>query len=195
MCCPCQARDIPPFTCLLSGLVAEDNLPFHPGASIDSPICLLKKNSSFSNPCWSAREQPPAWRASNPGMRSTSAIWCNYGQVRIHTGRRAYFWSAECTRTAASAVLCCGPTGAAIGKPGTRTARPSSCASAEARFLRQERPSTAPATLPIARDVWGGTAGSKHLIRYRNQNPSVPNDCRLAGFRPDNEHHAAARSP
>jgi hypothetical protein len=38
---------------------------------------------------------------------------------------------------------------------------------------------------------------SFNTIRYRNQTPTVPNECWLAGFSwPDNEHHAAlGRSP
>jgi hypothetical protein len=50
--------------------------------------------------------------------------------------------------------------------------------------------------LHFALDAWGEKVGSEHLIRYRNLSPTVPNDCWLAGFRPDNEHHAApCRSP
>jgi hypothetical protein len=51
--------------------------------------------------------------------------------------------------------------------------------------------------LHIALNVTGKAGSvSKRSIRYRNQTPTVPNECWLAGFQPDNEHHAAlGRSP
>ena len=176
-------------------VVGEFNLPFHPGASVDSPVCSPKKKSPPSNPCWSAHGPQPAWHATN-AMRSTLGTWCNSGQGPTRTGRQAYCWSVRCATTAASAALCCVPTGAAIARHGTRTASPRSCASVEPRFRLLVSRSARPATLRTALNAWEGTAGSEPSIRYRNLTPTVPNDYWLAGSRPDNEYHAAlCRSP
>src|SRR4030095_16510504 len=164
------------------------NLSFPPGVSLDSPGCLRKKNSPSWNPCWPALEPPLAGRAANPGTQSMSGTSCRSGEAPFSTGRQACCWFARCA-TAASAALCCGPTGAAAGKPGTRTAFPRFRGSAEPCFHPRREQSPTPATLRIVRDVWEGTAGSERSIRYRNQIPTVPNECWLAGFQPDNEHH------
>jgi hypothetical protein len=176
-------------------ITGEFRVPFPAGASVDSPACSPLKNSLPSNPCWSARELRPAPRSTNPRPWSTSVTWCNCGLGRMNTGKRVYYWFARCATTAASAEWCCGRTGAATGRPGTRTAFRKSCALEERRFRPQAGQSTAQATSRIVRNVLVGKCETLHLIRYRNLDPTVPNDCWLAGFRPDNEHHAAARSP
>jgi hypothetical protein len=174
----------------------EFTLPFHPEASIDSRGCLLKKSWPSSNPYWPAHELPPAWIVPNAGTRSMSGTSCNSGQALIPTGRQACCSFARFTMMAGSAELCCGRIGADIARRGTHTAVLKSCASAEPRFRPLRERSTTQATLRIALDVTGKTGSNERSIRYRNLIPTVPNECRLAGFQPDNEHHAAlCRSP
>jgi hypothetical protein len=172
------------------------HLPLRTWAFIDSRGCSPPKNSPPSNPWWPARASRPARRAPNPETLSTSATWSNSGLAPTRTGKRVYFWSARCARMAASAVLCCGLIGVDIARRGIRTDPTRSFALAEQSFRDPNGPSGAPATLHFALDASGEKVGSEHLIRYRNLSPTVPTDCWLAGFWPDNEHHAApCRSP
>jgi hypothetical protein len=159
--------------------VGEFNLPFHPGVSVDSPGCSLKKKPPSSSPYWYAPDLPD-WHDPNTGTRSMPETWCNCGQALIRTGRQAYCWFARCGTTGASAELCCGPTGADPGRHGTPTVARRSCVSAERRLRGQGGKSTTPAILRRVQSVWvGGETGatfeyyvnsdqlSRHNIRYR----------------------------
>jgi hypothetical protein len=169
-------------------IAGESRLPLAPGAFVDSPACSPPKNSLSLNPCWHAHERPPA--SLNLKALSALAIWCNCGQAPTPTGRRVCSWSARCATMTACLASCCGPTGAAIARLGTRTACLRYCELGGPRSRPLEGQSTAPATLRTARGAWEGTR-SKHLIRYRNSVPTA-----FAGRRPDNEHYAApCRSP
>lgn len=148
----------------------------HAGVSIDSPACSLHtKNSPLSNPCWSAHE--PCWRALNPTVRLTSGTWCSSGQARILIGKQVYFWCANCATMAASAALCSGPTGAAAGRRGTRTAYRRCCGSVEPRMGPRKGQSITPATLHGVLDVLEGIrprngtgvapAGSEYYVNFR----------------------------
>lgn len=169
-------------------IAGEFRLPLAAGAPVDSRACSPPKNSLSLNPCWHALEPPPV--SLNLKALSALAIWCNCGQAQTPTGRRVCSWSARFATMTAFQALCCGPTGAAIARLGTRTACLRYCVSGGPRSRPLEGQSTAPATLRTARGAWEGTR-SKHLIRYRNSVPTA-----FAGRRPDNEHYAApCRSP
>ncbi len=156
-----------PFRQHLLQTKGEFTLPFHPGLSVDSPGCSPKTKSLSSSPFWYAHDRPD-WHAPNSGTRSASGTWCNSGLARTSTGRQAYCWSARCAMTAASAALCCGRTGAAPGRHGTRTAAQRCCASAGRRLRDQGGKSTTPATLQRVQDVWVGGETGANVEYYVN---------------------------
>ena len=187
------------------------NLPFHSGALLASGTCSRKKNSRPSNPCWPALEPPPVLHAKLGSAGSSRATWCNSGQAPTLHGNARSCWWVRCATQARFAARFSAHTAEGGKTHGTAILRlkwrgsdalcspsqPSKCAARDTGRPVQVVIILCASPSPKR---WKSTAIKRNhgdSIRYRNQTPTVPNECWLAGFSwPDNEHHAAlCRSP
>jgi len=193
-----------------TGTIPSDScgntIPCAGGTALALPTCSIRTSFSFSNRYSSARALPPI-----PSRRSKGSWWgmlFNSVQAPIRTGRRRSSWSARLLTMVESAVRFCGRIVAALAKRGTPTGL-QKCSGSAARPSLNLRLRSAPGAVRSPalrvmicagrrrRSLHNSRHSEVRIIRYRNQNSTVPKSvCYRGFFGSDNKYHvASARSP